>query len=385
MEEGPFRVIHAAGAPHELGRTHGELAAEAIAASLAFYEMALPATGQTTLAAVCDEASSRADRWRAEEPALFDELEGIADGAGRDLREILALNCRDTYMHRTPGAIRDAMDDGCTSFAAIRDDGGHVVSGQNWDYLEGIADTIVLLHLAPSGQPRQLVLVEAGQVGRQGANDAGIVLQANGLPSVERDTAALPPTFLRRRVLRSADLEVALTAAIGTPRVGRVNLLVSSRDGIVLDLELDRVTARWLEPDPDGVLVHANHFDAEIPTSIEQTYRPDPSSLIRRTRARRLLRRRVRAGLPVDVSALQEVSRDHAGGAGGICQHARDVVPMDRWVTVASTITDLTAGVMWVAKGPPCEHAYVPFAIATGEPIAGDGAAPVPAPAELAR
>jgi hypothetical protein len=71
------------------------------------------------------------------------------------------------------------------------------------------------------------------------------------------------------------------------------------------------------------------------------------------------------------VASLQRVGRDHAGWPGGICQHARDVAATDRWVTVASTIAELSAEVVWVAQGPPCEHPYVAFDVETGQRVDG--------------
>ena len=54
----------------------------------------------------------------------------------------------------------------------------------------------------------------------------------------------------------------------------------------------------------------------------------------------------------------------------GICTHARpDDAPEDAWESVASVITDLTAGVMAVSSGPPCKGSYVNIEIASGKVV----------------
>jgi isopenicillin-N N-acyltransferase-like protein len=325
-------------------------AARQIAASIGFYAVqVLPSRG-SSWGRLCDAAAAHLPAWEAQAGDLVDEVRGIAEGAGYDLRDILALNCR--------GSSFPVIED-CTSFSVGpgHTRTGHALSGQNWDQLEGISDSIVLLHVVPEQGPRHLQIVEAGQLGRQGMNDLGLSLQANGLPGAGSDPRALPAPFTRRRLLGSATFDEALDVARATPRPHASHLLLSHRDSSIAGVEGGPTSTHVISPD-HGWMVHANHYLGPVPEDLRGRYRPDADSLGRQRRADDHLARAVRDG--VTASALADLCRDHAAGPDGVCVHA-DVArpPAERWATVASIISDLTDGVMAVAAGPPCRFPYV--------------------------
>ena len=360
----PFPMITLDGDPFERGVRHGELASDRIARSLAFYGDVVAEAAGIAFGGFCDSLVARFPAWRTAEPELAREIEGIANGSRRSVGEILALNARASLVGQVPAGA-----DACTSFAitaaASRD--GHVYAGQNWDYLAGIADTLVLLHVRPAGGPRYLTLVEAGQLARYGASEAGFSFNANGLSSTPHDPEALPWPFIRRRALASATLHDAVKA-VAAPRSqpDSSNLLLVDRSGLVVDLEVEPARLRWVEP-ARGVLVHTNHYLAEVPVAIRETYSPDPDSLLRYLRARQLLAEAVDGG-GVTRSDLVALTSDHAGGDTGICMHwPADAGPTDRWQTVATVIADLTAGRMWVGAGLPCQRDLVELDVASGE------------------
>ena len=363
----PFPLIHISGPPRRRGVMYGAAAAAQIRHSMAFYsESVLPALG-LTWGEMCDAVSSRIPRWAAEHGDLFEEIAGIAAGSGLDVAEVVALNTRASFgQTKSRSAEAPAADEGCTSFtvlpSASRD--GHMLTGQNWDYLEGIRPSIVLLHITPEIGPVMLMVVEAGQLGRNGANTAGIALYANGLSSRLRYPRGLPSPLWRRQILREAGIVDALSAATSLPRADSTNIIVSHRDGFAIDIETWPKTARWLHPQ-NGWLVHTNHYLAEIPPEVAATYRPSPDSILRYGRAHQLMDEAARRG--VTVEDLERMLRDHFGDGRGICTHARrDVGPHQRWETVASVITDLTAGVMSVAGGVPCSHEFTRIEVSTG-------------------
>jgi isopenicillin-N N-acyltransferase like protein len=367
-----FPVIHVEGSAHARGVSYGSQAMERIGRSLAFYGTAVAPSLGATFGQIVDGVTQRLPLWRGREPEIVAEIEGIAEGSGFDVGEILALNTRGMFV--VPPAIQreaKAANDGCTSFAvmpeASRD--GHLLTGQNWDYLEGIADTIVLVHLRPDRGPSQLMIVEAGQVGRHGANSAGIALHANGLSSRLRDPSALPSTFMRRRILRSGNITEAIEAITVGPRAGSTNFLLTHRDGFAIDLETMPATVRWLFPE-DGWIFHTNHYQAEIPPELADSYAPSADSLLRYGRGARLMAlARARGG--ITRADLEAILTDHLGDGRGLCSHADPAAPLhERWMTVATVITDLTEGVMSVAAGPPCGQSFMDVDVETGTVIA---------------
>ena len=71
----------------------------------------------------------------------------------------------------------------CSSFALLPEGtgDGRVYCGQNWDWRAGTRDTVVMLRIEQPPSPTIVMQTEAGQVGRRGANSAGLGLNANGL------------------------------------------------------------------------------------------------------------------------------------------------------------------------------------------------------------
>lgn len=81
------------------------------------------------------------------------------------------------------------------------------------------------------------MVVEAGQIGRHGANSAGIALNANGLGGRFGDEIGVPQTFIRRRILDQANFKDALQVPFSARQQIPTNLLYTHRDGVSIDLE----------------------------------------------------------------------------------------------------------------------------------------------------
>jgi isopenicillin-N N-acyltransferase-like protein len=111
----------------------------------------------------------------------------------------------------------------------------------------------------------------------------------------------------------------------------------------------------------DGILVHANHFQAFVPEQIKDTYRPfSVDSLYRVPRIEAGLRKVKHAGSSEQVrETIAATLRDHFGYPNAVCNHPdeRDH-PFERTQTVASSIVDLSTGEYWAALGTPCEAEY---------------------------
>jgi isopenicillin-N N-acyltransferase-like protein len=366
--DAPFPIISITGAPYERGVAYGEQARERIERSLRFYADQVVPTLDVTFGQLCDGVMAHRDRWHEADPEIVDEIEGIAAGSGLSVAEILFLNTRGAFV-LPPAEAPDGgqRDDGCSSFAVLprAARNGHMLTGQNWDYLAGIQDTVVLLHVRPQNGPTQLMIMEAGQVGRHGMNSAGVGMHANGLGSRLRNPAAIPSTFMRRRILRASGITAAIDAAITPPRAGSTNLVISHRSGFAVDIETTPETIRWFYP-TDGWLFHTNHFLVEIPPKIADSYAPSADSILRYGRAIELMRAAAERG-GIGQEDLVNVLSDHLGDGFGLCSHA-DLTAgeHERWCTVATVISDLTEGVMSVAAGPPCEGSFVDISLETG-------------------
>src|SRR5262245_16067209 len=236
-------------------------------------------------------------------PEILDEVRGIAEGSGYAFEEILALNGRGELSWANPF---DDGRDGCSSFAVTPEAAGdgHMYCGQNWDWRDDVMDTVIMLRIHQPPKPTIIMQTEAGQVGRHGANSAGIALNANGLGERFGRQMGIPQPYIRRRILDAATMHDALEAVFTSKQSTSTNLLISSREGEVIDLETTPARHGWMYP-TDGVLVHTNHFIAFVPEQVKETYRPfSVDSLYRATRIERVLRGAPAATTPEAMRGL---------------------------------------------------------------------------------
>jgi isopenicillin-N N-acyltransferase-like protein len=356
-------LIDISGDARERGRQHGEAARPQIDTSLAFYKESF----ERTAGLRWPEVQERVHKWvpliEAYLPGITDEVRGIAEGAGVRFEEILALNGRGEFTAGDPFSNLDEAKAGCTSYFISDEASGdsHVYAGQNWDWRSGINDTVVMLRIHQPPKPTILTQVEAGQVGRHGANSAGIALNANGLGGRFGNKLGIPQPYIRRKILNALTLHDALEAVFKSTQSICTNLLISHKDGEAFDIETTPGRHAWLEP-TEGVIVHANHFMAFVPEQLADSYRPfSPDSLYRVTRVRRGFRGMPAARTPEAMRELIATTlRDHFGCPDSVCNHA-DLSrhELDRTETVASSIVDLTTGDYYLAFGLPCENEYV--------------------------
>ena len=355
-------LIEISGPPLERGRQHGEAARTQIRTAIEFYRESF----ERTAGLRWPDVQERVHRWvpliESYLPGISDEVRGIAEGSGFRFEEILALNGRGEFTAGDPFVNLDESRDGCTSYF-ISDEAsgdGHVYAGQNWDWRSGINETVIMLRVEQPPKPTIVMQVEAGQVGRHGANSAGIALNANGLGGRFGNKLGIPQPYIRRKILNAVTLHDALEAVFKSTQSICTNLLISHRDGEAFDIETTPGRHGWLEPE-NGTIVHANHFMAFVPEQLADSYRPfSPDSLYRVTRVRKAFRALSTARTPEAMrNLIAGALRDHFGYPDSVCNHADpNRHELDRTETVASSIVDLTTGDYHLAFGLPCEHEY---------------------------
>jgi isopenicillin-N N-acyltransferase-like protein len=343
--------------PRERGRQYGEQAREQIAVSIEFYKPEFEQRSGLAWA----EVRRRAPQWvpmiEAYHPEALEEVRGIAEASGFAFEEILALNGRGELRAGDPFG-----GEGCTSFALTPEGSGdsHAYCGQNWDWRVGTKGSVVMLRVKQDPKPTIVMQVEAGQIGRHGANSAGIGLNANGLEAQFGFGLGVPSPYIRRRILDSNTMHDALGAVMEAKQSVCANLLFSHRDGYCVDLETTPERHGVVEP-VNGMLVHANAF-VHVPEQIEETYRPASfDSLYRAPRVESHLRHaREKTSTEAVREVIADALSDHFSYPNSVCTHP-DPRDGGKWETVASAIVDLTTGDYLVAPGNPCEHAYEPL------------------------
>ena len=368
------RVIEVSSASAlERGTQYGRAAADLVADAIAYYREGFARQAGLTWT----EALEHSEPWRVlierDFPELLEEMAGIAEGAGVALAEIVALNCRgeivyDNWFARVDGPDVPHEIDGCTSFSLTGTAAGdcHVYAGQNWDWRHAIRDTVVVLRVVQPPKPTLIMQLEAGQIGRHGANSHGFALNANGLGGRFDDSVGMPQTVIRRAVLDAANIADALKTLTWTKAHIPSNALLTHRDGFSIDVETTPAGHGFEYPDGTGLLVHGNHYQAFDPPQPADHHRPmSPDSLVRVPRARTGLSKAAEAEKSEDVrTAIHTAMSDHLGHPDSLCAHPDErMSPIDQWSTTVSSCVDLTSGDYYLAGGSPCEHPYelVPF------------------------
>src|SRR5579862_826678 len=130
---GSYPLIITSGEPIERGRQYGFATKDRIANTLRAYESLFIGYAGLTWADVTQYALRYVEVIDDFDHAMTEEMRGIAEGAGVEFHDILAINVRTEVMYGL-GEIRAAAD--CTAFAAVTPatTDGHTLLGQNWDW-----------------------------------------------------------------------------------------------------------------------------------------------------------------------------------------------------------------------------------------------------------
>src|SRR5439155_2303373 len=109
--------VRVAGSPRHRGRRYGEQAADRVVRSIAVYKESFAVRWGLEWSTARRIGQQYLDSVEAFAPAAVEEMSGIAEGAGVDFVDVLALNCR-TEIGAYGAAAADGRfgrTDGCTS------------------------------------------------------------------------------------------------------------------------------------------------------------------------------------------------------------------------------------------------------------------------------
>ncbi|MCQ4763942.1 C45 family peptidase [Cloacibacillus evryensis] len=293
-------------------------------------------------------------------PAELTEARGIARGAGVELEEVMALNCRYELLKDKPKE--------CTSTSVLTEATGSdkVYLAQNWDYRPWVMENAVIISVDNEEGTRILGISEAGQLVRNGFNSHGVGICANNLTStLDGGDPGIPVTFLRRQALNSKNFKEAERLIYNGKRSVSCNYMLASGEDIAADLETTPQKVFRVDPE-DGIVTHANHFvaGARYCTGTDHKFR---DKVLRKL----LMKNRGHITKEVLFRALS----DHETFPGAadtypqadcieaLCTHLPkgEPDPNGVWQTIASVVYDLRAGSAYICKGTPCCGEYLKY------------------------
>ena len=342
-----LHFIELKGSSRERGQQHGRLLKVPIARAVEFYRwffrrhLGLEPEALRQRAAAFIEPTHRAS------PLLLDEYEGIAEGSGQILEDILVLSARYEITFETV-----ALGDCSNLFVGPeRSQSGNTLLGQSWDWRPEVMDFRAVFVARCDDVPDHIMVTECGQPGKYGFNEHGLGLVAAGLRC--RQKASIGDQLfvvLGREILAQETLAQACEVMTEFAPLATVNVLVADDRGRAVNFECapGRIVRADLEP--GQVYWHTNHcLHEDEPCSFE-------NSRIRGLRWAQLTTR----PSPVAPETVQAWLADRSDGGNSICQHA-DPSQADTasWLqTLCSIVMDLGHQTLWVSDGPSSQTGY---------------------------
>jgi isopenicillin-N N-acyltransferase like protein len=336
--------------PYDRGVEFGEHHREQVATTVASYRrlFATRADHDFDLDLWAERAWDAITRFA---PVHAEEIRGIADGAGRPVRELAAVNARtELLVAANPTGVTE-----CSSVISMPP-GRAPFAVQTWDWYDAMADG--WLHWTiphPDGRVVETV-TEFGILGKIGVNGYGVGVMLNMLhhkndaDRVAEGTIGYPVHLLSRRILDEAQSFDDAVEIASAPTSASTSLTVLDRAGNGATLELFPGGPGRLDA-VDGVLVRTNHFispegrDGCLASTISD------SSTTRHAK----LTAAFADGPPASPADVVEAMTDHEVGVGGICAHPdRSLNPTLWHRTLATVAIDVEHSRLDVRAGGPC-------------------------------
>jgi isopenicillin-N N-acyltransferase like protein len=360
----PLVSVH--GSPYERGVQYGMLARERIQGSLQFYAKTFQKALDVEWSWVRQRAGTFSDAIEAFSEEIVKEMRGLAEGADVEYEDVLCLNCRSEVLNAaavlkaTGRRGRFACE--CSGFAAegSATANGSVIVGQNWDYISGCEENVVLLSVERDDGPNYVTLLEAGLLGKMGMNEAGVTLTTNGLvTSRDLGEEGLPFHVVLRALLDSPTVADGVARVRQMTRSGSGNYTLASAAGLALNIETAPGGPQDMavESPEAGLLAHTNHFVSNqflcrSPDDYSALMREEASTVPRLNHLREFMRQH--SGR-IDRELMQSILADHSGRPLCLCVHEDlDLPPFERWGTRACMIMEPASRGIWLAAGNPC-------------------------------
>lgn len=248
----------------EIGTRFGAEIRDTVARYLEFF--ALSGLSRARADGIAERSLAALRAWA---PGLAQEIEATAAAAGVPSLELAALNARTEIL----AAGEPDREGECSTLVLAPESARSPLTLQTWDWHAELCPTGLLLSVAPDPPEadrgrgrvgRVRLFTEAGMLGKIGVNDAGLGVHFNILHHAsDTDAGGVPVHAIARRVLDEASTVEEAASIIRSAPVSASTVLTvvadrGARRAVCFEISPERVAE--VLPDPDGMLVHTNHF-----------------------------------------------------------------------------------------------------------------------------
>lgn len=354
---GQLEILRLHGSFYEIGYAHGSRAAGKVARTVAYYEEKIGKSWGKTWEEIRELAMDYYSVAVAHFPELMEEMQGIADGAGVDRKDILAVNA-----HYELGRRAKARTGGCSVLGVTPSAAGNGCTylAENWDYGLDQQENMLFLEIREPDGLCIVMVTEAGIIGRMGFNSAGIGYCGNTLRNDFTDKK-IPVHLMKRLILRQHSIDEAIRLVEYVGIGSSYNLMIGSAQGCVVDIEADACVQKKTVC-REGWLWHTNHFLDEELRRNQEYVKYEPLDSLRRYEAVRMELAGVKQ---IGEEDIFRVLKNHAGYPDSICRHPNENEPQkERSATLASLVMNLDQRKMYVTTGCPCSGTYMLYQMA---------------------
>ncbi|MEW9548217.1 C45 family autoproteolytic acyltransferase/hydolase [Nonomuraea sp. NPDC050783] len=334
--------------PHARGKELGAARRAAVAANVAGYDDLFAAAGASPerVRAWSERALDRAAAWA---PALAEEIDGIAAGAGLEPWQVASVNARTEIL----AAVHASGEGECSTSVVLPGSGRAPRTVQTWDWHDHLRQSPMLWELEPRPGHVVRTFTETGALAKIGVSTAGLGLHFNLLRHhSDHADPGVPVHLIARRILDEAATveEAADLARSATVSASTVLTVVTGE--AAASIEISPAGVAVVPNGPDGVLQHCNHFlDAALAKG--ERHATDRPSTYERLHH---LGEHVAELSAADPTARARAMLSHGPEHAPVCAHPDLTQPIDqRWETLATIALDLPAARLLVHRGGPCQ------------------------------
>lgn len=229
-------LVTIAGKPRERGSAYGKQFKDAIAAFLdreiygSFIQKPNPKEAMLRYADACGKSIKEFS------PIIHDEMEGMAEGSGFKLEELVLITLHEELYHR--GVLPKVPH--CTAVAAgPPTTTGHTYVGQTWDWMQSVFGLSQMLLWKRTEGPSLLAYAFPGLWCGAGLNSAGLALcwTSAGFGDAKGANVGIPSYVLLTHLLYQDSLKAVAEEAKRNKHAGWFTFVMADGDGKLLNVE----------------------------------------------------------------------------------------------------------------------------------------------------
>jgi isopenicillin-N N-acyltransferase-like protein len=341
-------LITISGKPRERGKQYGAKFKDAIHAFLdkEIYQVSAKNASRDQLLAYAGNCTKAVKEYS---PAITEELEGMAEGAGMRLEEIILITMHEETAGHKDGKLPPVQH--CTAIGAAPPDtkDGHTYIGQNWDWMASVYGLSQMLHWKRPEGPSLLAYSYPGLWVGAGLNSAGVALcwtWGDGR-GIKGPRVGIPAYVLIAQMLYQDTLADAIKEAERAKHAGWFAFVLGDSKGQLATVE--GTPEKLVIQKPRGHTARASYACREILGGAES----EPLKI--HPQCQRMFDLLGESKGKLDRATLQGFFGDHKST---ICKHPDS---KDGGFTVDSMLFDCTKLEAHVSRGPGCSGRWKTF------------------------